>query len=136
MRADLAHIHTWIFDLDNTLYPASTNLFARIDERIGAYVARLFGCDPIEARRIEKDYFPRHGTTLAGLMAEHAIVPTDYLDDFPDLAPAQLERGAPLVAADAARPGPKLEFTTAHWPYRAEVSRLWKECVSSCISRW
>src|SRR3546814_10964548 len=77
MRADLAHIHTWIFDLDNTLYPASTNLFARIDERIGAYVARLFGCDPIEARRIQKDYFHRHGTTLAGLMAEHAHDRTD-----------------------------------------------------------
>src|SRR3546814_5620352 len=91
MRADLAHIHTWIFDRDNTLYPASTNLFARIDERIGAYVARLFGCDPIEARRIQKDYFHRHGTTLAGLMAEHAIDPTDYLDDEIGRATSELQ---------------------------------------------
>src|SRR3546814_10002791 len=113
MRADLAHIPTWIFDLDNTLYPASTNLFARIDERIGAYVARLFGCDPIEARRIQKDYFHRHGTTLAGLMAEHAIDPTDYLDDVHDIALDQLERDAPLVAGIAALPGRKLVFTNA-----------------------
>src|SRR3546814_9058201 len=60
----------------------------------------IFGCDPIEARRIQKDYFHRHGTTLAGLMAEHAIDPTDYLDDVHDIALDQLERDAPLVAGD------------------------------------
>src|SRR3546814_20555770 len=105
MRADLAHIHTWIFDRDNTLYPASTNLFARIDERIGAYVARLFGCDPIEARRIPKDYFHRPGATVAGLMAEHASAPTDSLADVHYIAIDQLERDAPLVAGIAPQPG-------------------------------
>ncbi|RIA35500.1 putative hydrolase of the HAD superfamily [Hephaestia caeni] len=121
MRADLAHIDTWIFDLDNTLYPASTNLFARIDERIGAYVARLFDCDPIEARRIQKDYFHRHGTTLAGLMAEHDVDPIDYLDDVHDIALDQLERDAPLVAGIAALPGRKLVFTNADAPYARRV---------------
>src|SRR3546814_20374594 len=105
MRADLAHIPTWIFDLDNTLYPASTNLFARIDERIGAYVARLFGCDPIEARRIQKDYFHRHGTTLAGLMAEPAIDPTDYPDDVHDFPLDQLDRHSPPSLGIPALPG-------------------------------
>ena len=31
----LAHVRTWIFDLDNTLYPAATNLFALVDATNG-----------------------------------------------------------------------------------------------------
>lgn len=73
MRPDLAHIDAWLFDLDNTLYPKSADLFARIDARIGAYVARLLNLDPVEARRVQKAWFISHGTTLAGLMAEHGI---------------------------------------------------------------
>ena len=34
MLPALAHIDTWIFDLDNTLYPARANLFAQIDQRM------------------------------------------------------------------------------------------------------
>src|SRR3546814_3882645 len=81
-------------------------------------------CSSDLARRIQKDYFHRHGTTLAGLMAEHAIDPTDYLDDVHDIALDQLERDAPLVAGIAALPG------------RSEERRVGKECVSTCRSRW
>ena len=49
MDPRFAHIRDWIFDLDNCLYPASTGLFALIDERMGAYIQRLLGCDPSEA---------------------------------------------------------------------------------------
>ncbi|HVI97660.1 MAG TPA: pyrimidine 5'-nucleotidase [Sphingomonas sp.] len=121
MRADLAHVRTWIFDLDNTLYPASANLFARIDERIGAYVARRFGCDRHEAHRIQKDYFHRHGTTLAGLMAEHDVDPSDYLADVHDIELDVLEHDAPLVAGIAALPGRKLVFTNADAHYATRV---------------
>ena len=75
------HIRDWIFDLDNCLYPASTGLFELIDERMGAYIQRLLDCDPIEARRVQKAHFHAHGTTLAGLMAEHHIDPHHFLDD-------------------------------------------------------
>ena len=54
-----AHIRDWIFDLDNCLYPASTGLFELIDERMGAYIQRLLDCDAVEARRVQKDAFPR-----------------------------------------------------------------------------
>ena len=32
----LAHVESWIFDLDNSLYPPTCNLFELIDERMGA----------------------------------------------------------------------------------------------------
>jgi putative hydrolase of the HAD superfamily len=63
MNPGLAHVETWIFDLDNSLYPASADLFALIDLRMGEYICRLLGCNAETARRVQKDYFRRHGTT-------------------------------------------------------------------------
>jgi putative hydrolase of the HAD superfamily len=44
----------WLFDLDNTLYPARCNLFAQIDERIGRYISDWLKVDAEEARRVQK----------------------------------------------------------------------------------
>jgi putative hydrolase of the HAD superfamily len=121
MHARLASIRNWVFDLDNTLYPASANLFARVDERIGAYVADRFGVDRQEARRIQKGYFHAHGTTLAGLMAEHGVDPHDYLDKVHDVELDVLEENAPLAAAIARLPGEKYVFTNADAAYAGRV---------------
>ncbi|NML06955.1 pyrimidine 5'-nucleotidase [Sphingomonas sp. G-3-2-10] len=121
MRAELRHIRNWIFDLDNTLYPASANLFALIDARIGAYVARLLNVDADEAWRVQKAYFHAHGTTLSGLMAEHGIDPHHYLDDVHDVDMAALERNETLIAALARLPGRKLVFTNGDAPYATKV---------------
>ncbi|MDF7777614.1 pyrimidine 5'-nucleotidase [Sphingomonas sp. AOB5] len=121
MRAGLHHIRNWIFDLDNTLYPASANLFALIDARIGDYVARLLNVDAVEARRIQKGYFHAHGTTLSGLMAEHDVDPHHYLGDVHDVDMAVLERNEMLIAALARLPGRKLIFTNGDAPYAAKV---------------
>ena len=40
---DFGHVDTWIFDLDNTLYPATSDLFAQIDAKMTAYVQALSG---------------------------------------------------------------------------------------------
>ncbi len=117
----LAHIDTWIFDLDNTLYPARSNLFERIDARMTAYVARLLQVDPVEARRVQKLYFHGHGTTLAGLMAEHDVDPHDFLQDVHDIEMDVLEHDAPLAAALARLPGRKLVFTNGDRPYALKV---------------
>ncbi len=117
----LAHIDTWIFDLDNTLYPARSNLFERIDARMTAYVARLLDVDPVEARRVQKLYFHGHGTTLAGLMAEHDVDPQDFLADVHDIEMDVLEHDAPLAAALARLPGRKLVFTNGDRPYALKV---------------
>ncbi|MBX3595605.1 pyrimidine 5'-nucleotidase [Sphingomonas sp.] len=121
MLAPLAHIRNWIFDLDNTLYSARIDLFTQIDARIGAYVARRLGLDPADAHRVQKGYFISHGTTLAGLMAEHDVEPHEYLADVHDIEMDVLEHDAPLAAAIAKLPGRKLVFTNADAPYASKV---------------
>ncbi len=121
MPPAFAHIDTWIFDLDNTLYPARANLFALIDARMTEYVARLLDLDPVEARRVQKQHFLNHGTTLAGLMAELEIDPADFLSYVHDIEMDVLEENAPLAAALAKLPGRKLVFTNGDKPYALKV---------------
>ncbi|GGO92483.1 pyrimidine 5'-nucleotidase [Stakelama pacifica] len=117
----LTHIDTWIFDLDNTLYPASANLFAQIDARMTDYVAQMLDIGREEAFRVQKDYFHAHGTTLWGLMENHAIDPHDFLDYVHDVEMDVLEHDAPLAAAIAKLPGRKLVFTNGDGPYARRV---------------
>ncbi len=44
------HVDTWVFDLDNTLYPPSADLFGLMDARFSAYVAHVTGLDKARAR--------------------------------------------------------------------------------------
>jgi putative hydrolase of the HAD superfamily len=75
-----AQVETWVFDLDNTLYPHHLNLWRQVDERIRAYIARFLDLSPDEAFRLQKDYYRRYGTTLRGMMAEHGMQPDDFLE--------------------------------------------------------
>ncbi|MGK6353720.1 pyrimidine 5'-nucleotidase [Sphingomonas sp. DT-207] len=121
MLPQLSHVRNWIFDLDNTLYPVSANLFALIDARIGEYVRELLQCDAEEAHRIQKGYFHAHGTTLSGLMAEHGVEPRHYLDFVHDVDMSVLEANEALIEALARLPGRKLVFTNGDAPYAAKV---------------
>ena len=115
------HHDTWVFDLDNTLYPASTNLFAHMDVKMGEYVARVEGVDAVTARTIQKRYFYDHGTTLAGLMANHSINPDHYLDYVHDIDLSAVTPDAELIAAISQLPGRKLVFTNADAVYGQRV---------------
>ena len=121
MDPRFAHIRDWIFDLDNCLYPASTGLFSLIDERMGAYIQRLLGVDAIEARRVQKGFFHAHGTTLAGLMAEHGVDPHDFLGFVHDIDLARIAADPALVAAMDRLPGRKFVFTNASEDYARRV---------------
>ena len=121
MLPALSHIDCWIFDLDNSLYPASADLFALIDIRMGEYIQRLLACDPVEARRVQKSYFHEHGTTLAGLMAGHGVAPRDFLDYVHDIDLARLSADPALVAAMDRLPGRKFVFTNGDEAYAARV---------------
>ena len=121
MLAPLRHVDTWIFDLDNTLYPASADLFGRIDVRMGQYIQRLLGVDPVEARRVQKALFVEHGTTLSGLMRTHDIDPNDFLDYVHDIEMDALAEDRRLVEAVARLPGRKLVFTNGDAPYARRV---------------
>lgn len=121
MFAALAHVRNWIFDLDNTLYPASINLFPQIDARISRYIADKLALPLDQAHALQKRYFHEKGTTLAGLMAEHGVDPHDYLGFVHDVEMDVLEHDAPLVAAIARLPGRKLIFTNGDAPYARKV---------------
>lgn len=121
MLAQLSHVRNWIFDLDNTLYPAHAGLFALIDVRMGAYIQRLLGCDAAEARRVQKSYFFSHGTTLSGLMAAHGIDPRDFLDYVHDIELDAIVEDSALAAAIGRLPGRKLIFTNGDTGHAARV---------------
>jgi putative hydrolase of the HAD superfamily len=115
------HVSDWIFDLDNCLYPASTGLFELIDERMGGYIERLLGCDPIEAKRVQKAHFHEHGTTLAGLMREHEVDPHHFLEDVHAIPLDRIARDERLAVGLARLPGRKLVYTNADEPYARRV---------------
>jgi putative hydrolase of the HAD superfamily len=115
------HIHDWIFDLDNCLYPASTGLFSLIDERMGAYIQRLLACSPDEAKVVQKAHFHAHGTTLAGLMKHHEIDPHDFLEDVHAIPLDRVGRNQQLGDALARLPGRKFVFTNGDAPYARRV---------------
>ena len=117
----VAHVDTWIFDLDNSLYPANCDLFALIDIRMTEYIAQLTGKPLDEARRIQKSYFHEHGTTLAGLMREHEVDPRHFLDFVHDIDMARITADPDLVAAIDRLPGRKFVFTNGDEAYAGRV---------------
>jgi putative hydrolase of the HAD superfamily len=121
MDPRFAHIRDWIFDLDNCLYPASTGLFSLIDERMGAYIQRLLGCDPVEAKRVQKAHFHQHGTTLAGLMKEHGVDPHNFLEDVHAIPLDCVESDERLANALGRLPGRRFVFTNGDAPYARRV---------------
>lgn len=121
LAADFAHVDVWIFDLDNTLYPPEARLFDQIERRMTAYVERLLGVAPAEADRLRAHYWREHGTTLAGLMAEHGIDPVAYLDEVHAIDMGALTPDPDLAAAIRALPGQKIVHTNADAAYAGRV---------------
>src|SRR6185312_169349 len=105
------HIDTWVFDLDNTLYPHHVNLWQQVDARIGEYIGNFLNVDPVEARRIQKDYYKRFGTSMRGMMTEHGISADDYLAYVHQIDHSPLEPNPAMGAAIAKLPGRKLILT-------------------------
>jgi putative hydrolase of the HAD superfamily len=109
--ADLREIDTWIFDLDNTLYPSGTEFVALIEGRMTAYVQQATGLPEAEARALQKKYLHEHGTTLAGLMALHGVDPHDFLRAVHDVSLDSLTPDLTLRQALLRLPGRRLVFT-------------------------
>jgi len=111
MSADLSHIETWLFDLDNTLYPAETEFMGLIEGKMTDFMVKATGLPREEARAIQKKYYHEHGTTLAGLMANHGIEPKAFLDEVHDVSMDRLTPDPALRAAIDRLPGRRLIFT-------------------------
>ena len=101
----------WLFDLDNTLYPVRCNLFAQTDRRMGEYISRLLDVHYDDAKLMQKEYWRKHGTTLRGLMLEHRIEPTEFLDYVHDIDYAPVDASPLLDAALGRLGGRKIVFT-------------------------
>ncbi len=104
-------VETWVFDLDNTLYPRHLDLWQQVDERIRTYVADFLKVSKDEAFRVQKDYYKRYGTTMRGMMAEHGMAPDDYLDFVHKIDHSPLIPNPVLGAALESLPGRKLILT-------------------------
>ncbi|WP_347266542.1 pyrimidine 5'-nucleotidase [Paracoccus sp. (in: a-proteobacteria)] len=118
---DFLHVTTWIFDLDNTLYAPSVRLFPQIERRMTAYVMRELGVPEAEAARLRSHYWRQHGTTLAGLMAEHGIDPLPYLREVHDIDFSELTPDPELAGLIAALPGRKIVHTNGDSTYARRV---------------
>jgi putative hydrolase of the HAD superfamily len=122
MVADrFSHVRTWVFDLDNTLYPPSARLFDLIDRRMTAYIVTHLGVDAATADRLRADYWRRYGTTLAGLMAEHGLDPDPYLVDVHDIPLDRLSPDPDLAARIRDLPGRRIVYTNGSAPYAERV---------------
>jgi len=116
-------VETWVFDLDNTLYPHHLNLWQQVDERIRAYVSNFLKVSKDEALRLQKDYYKRYGTTMRGMMAEHGMSPDAYLDFVHRIDHSPLEPNPQLGAALEKLPGRKLILTNGTRKHADAVMR-------------
>lgn len=107
----LAQAEAWLFDLDNTLYPAHTDLFAQIDQRMAGFIAKYLGVTAAQARTLQKSYWASHGTTLNGLMSEHGMPPEPFLEFVHDIDVSALSYDRRLDGALSRLPGRKIIFT-------------------------
>ncbi len=110
-RCAITGCKIWIFDLDNTLYPAECNLFAQVDQRMGDYIAKALGVPFPYARHLQKSYYRQIGTTLCGLMQVHKMQPEPFLDYVHDIDLSLLPALPELRRAIARLPGRRLIFT-------------------------
>lgn len=115
------HVRTWVFDLDNTLYPAEARLFELVSARITDFVMARLGLDRAEADALRRAYWQAHGTTLAGLMANHGIDPLPFLEEVHDIPLDRLAPDPGLAARIAALPGRRIVYTNGSAPYARRV---------------
>ena len=118
---NLSEIDCWIFDLDNTLYPASVNLFGQINTKMSNYIMKLVNVDQETAEKMRAEYWEKYGTSLAGLMQNYEIDPKDFLKVVHDIDFSVLPKDLDLLNALNNLPGRKLVYTNGTVPYAREV---------------
>lgn len=122
---DMNHFHrvdSWVFDLDNTLYPRHTDLFKQVDIKISEYVSRLLDIAHDDARSIQKSYYRQYGTTLRGLMIEHDIDSDDFLEYVHDIDHSWVDPDPDLGRAIKTLPGRKFIFTNGSHTHAVKVA--------------
>ena len=120
--ADLSHIESWIFDLDNTLYDANCRLFSQIDARMTAFIRDRLSMDHDIARKMQKDYYVKYGTTMRGLMNEHDVCPHKFMDYVHDIDLSPVTKNPALHEALSSLPGRKIIYTNGSVKHAENVA--------------
>jgi putative hydrolase of the HAD superfamily len=118
----LGHVRTWVFDLDNTLYPPAIDLFTQVDRRITAWIADFHGIDGLSARALQKHYYQRYGTSLNGLMIEDEVDPHVFMDFVHDIDHSAIRVDHRLGEAIAALPGRRYILTNGSRKHAEAIS--------------
>jgi len=126
VKTAFKHVQHWVFDLDNTLYPASVRLFDQIEVRMTKFVMDAVGVGKDEADALRVKYWKTYGTTLAGLMREHDVDPTPYLYDVHDIDFSVLPEDPSLASLISQLPGRKIVYTNGSAPYAENVLKARK----------
>ena len=105
---------TWLFDLDNTLYSAETGIFDQVDQLMGKFISKHLNLEMPEAKKLQKEYFKEHGTTLKGLMDNHNIDPESFLNEVHKLDYSIIKPDILLKNALENLTGRKIIFTNAN----------------------
>ncbi|WP_213769717.1 pyrimidine 5'-nucleotidase [Bradyrhizobium sp. dw_78] len=113
MREAFAHVDSWVFDLDDTLYPRSVGIHRRLKERVVLFIADHMKIDLVAAEAVHLDYYERYGATLQGLVELHGVAPRAFLDFIHDIDLSALVPDEELIAALRALPGRRVIFTNA-----------------------
>ena len=116
-----SHVTTWVFDLDNTLYPPTCALFDQIEVRMTDWVMQALQVDRARADHLRAHYWQTYGTTLAGLMREHGVDPGPYLTDVHDIDFSVLSPDPALPRASRPCPGGSIVYTNGCAPYAERV---------------
>ncbi len=119
--ADLTHVETWIFDLDNTLYAASSGIFAQIDKRMTEFIAVKYNLAHDAAGEMRLRYYRSHGTTLSGLMEHEGLDPHEFLSYVHDIDLSEIAAPQELRAGLARLPGSRIIYTNGS---RAHAQRI------------
>lgn len=113
MTTDLTHVDTWLFDLDNTLYPEESGFMRLVEARMTDFVQQVTGLPRDEAYVLQKKYYAEHGLTLTGLIRHHGADPKDFFALHHDLSLDALAHDPELLVALAKLPGRRFVFTNA-----------------------
>jgi putative hydrolase of the HAD superfamily len=108
---DFSAVETWVFDLDNTLYPHHLNLWEQVDMRIRDYIANFLKLSHDEAFKLQKEYYLRYGTSMRGMMNEHGMDPDEFLAFVHQIDHSPLTPNPALGDAIEKLPGRKLILT-------------------------
>ena len=120
-KPSFSHVTTWVFDLDNTLYPPTMGLFAQIERRMTDWVMQNLHLDRAAADHLRATYWQTCGTTLSGLMRDHGVDPVPYLAYVHDLDFSVLSPDPALAAQLRALPGRRIVYTNADRAYAYRV---------------